>query len=183
MKRNIFLTAIIFVIIILASAGCVQVNSSVDSKQKVQQEQMLNEMNNKIGMPNITNFFEKSISKQLLEMRDDPKLVTYSYIRNEMSGKFVFLSQTIGFGVPYSVQYTNPERIAKSSELPYSGNEVLPQADPNGLFMPESAAATWLIRVNQDGSLDPIYIEDNVTVSRTKLPKNLCEPWSLPANY
>lgn len=60
---------------------------------------------------------------------------------------------------------------------------VMPQAEPNGLFMPEGLSATWVMRVNEDGSTEPVYMEETITVSQTKLPKRLCADWSLPADY
>lgn len=48
----------------------------------------------------------------------------------------------------------------------YSGSTmvegVIPQAEPNGLYTPDTSAGTWVLCVLPDGSISPSYIEDNV---------------------
>ena len=49
----------------------------------------------------------------------------------------------------------------------------MPQADPNGLFMPSSANGTWIMMIDpNDGSVKPTYFEPNVIVSQFPLPSN-----------
>ena len=44
--------------------------------------------------------------------------------------------------------------------------QVLPQPDPNGLFMPTSSSATWLMMVDPNGGKPrPVYIEPEIVVS------------------
>ena len=49
---------------------------------------------------------------------------------------------------------------------PHTQGYALPQADPNGLFMPASAEGTWLMLINpKTNQPSPVYIEPRVTVS------------------
>jgi len=140
--------------------GCVE-NSS-DEKLRIQTEDSMKEMNAQIGMPAIKNFQERKLAKMIFELRDQENLICYAYIVNQMKGELVFIGKCLGFGLPYSVQYTNPmKRRSRLSNAP-----PIPQADPNGLFMPNGLSATWLMMVDRTtGETRPVYIEPQIIVS------------------
>jgi len=165
--------AMIMVIIAINLTGC---EDSVDEKQQKLQEKGAKEVNNQIGMPDIKNYSEKKLLKKIIELRDSADLKTYLYNTN-LDGKYIFVGQCIGFGIPYSTQYTNPE-IYKLE------GATLPQADPNQLFSGEGQQATWIQYVNPDnGKLEVIYMEPNAVITQSKMPKRLCAEWSLPSDY
>ena len=85
---------------------------SADKVQAKKTEESLREANNQIGMPAIVNFQERKLFKQILELRDQEKLITYCYLANEMNGKIgQFLGKGIGYGIPASTQFTNPNKL------------------------------------------------------------------------
>ena len=132
--------------------------------QQVQQEKMLAQARNSIGMPAITNFQEMRMLKQVLELRDQA-VSTVTYIV-DLGGKLHKVCDSIGYGIPYATQFTSPMRPAKSSEVWQNGNVALPQADPNGLFSPASSEGTWVNCLNPDTKkLAVVYIEPRVIVS------------------
>ena len=177
---TIALMIMIFMVLTAGTSSCGMESNTVDSVQAVQQEQMLQDMNSQIGLPSIKEWSEKKMMKEILELRDNSKLITYAYLQN-LNGKMVFLGQCIGYGLPYSTQYTNPERIASEHSYGYA---ILPQADPNGLFSAQGVSATWVQYINPDtGKREVLYCEPNIIVSQSKLPKRLCEEWSLPKDY
>lgn len=148
--------------ILTSLSGCYE---SSDSIQREQQERILKEGTARTGMPAIVNFRERKLVKMLMEMRDQENLITYTYTYAEDSGKLTFFCQSVGYGIPYATQYTNPQKYV------FNGNgAVLPQADPNGLFMPESADATWVMCRSDKGEVKPVYVEPKVVVSPFKLP-------------
>ena len=135
-----------------------------------QTEAAMQEANRQVGMPAITNFQERRLAKQIFELRDQEKLTTYAYIAS-LEGKLVFLGRCIGYGLPYSIQYTNPERIAYKGHN--TGVANLPQPDPNGLFMPSGLSATWLMMVDPStGDARAVYVEPEIVVSPFKLHKD-----------
>jgi hypothetical protein len=143
--------------------------SSSDDVQNRAQEQMNSQAVQTVGMPAITNFAEKQQLRDILEMRDK-SLPTYTYLA-DMSGHLHFLCNSIGYGISYATQYTNPMR----SDGSYG---PLPQADPNGLYSPASAEGTWVLcldprtgKVKRDakGKIEPVYIEPRITVSPFEL--------------
>jgi len=153
--------------------GCGEM--SAEYQQRVQTQEIMNEMQQEIGMPNIDNFFERKMAKMIFELRDDSELTTYTYIVN-IEGKFVYLGRSVGYGLPYSVQYTSP--------MKRTSGYTLPQADPNGLYMPEGLSATWILMLDEEtGEIYPDYVESEIVVSQYKKPRRLCAEWSLPSDY
>lgn len=141
--------------------------AKVDAIQREQQAVMLEEATAQTGMPAIKNFRERKLLKDILELRDQDGLVTYTYTYSEMTGKYLYFCDSIGYGIPYATQYTNPERPTWAN----GGGVTLPQADPNGLFSPAAAEGTWVMCKNPDSKeVRPIYVEPRVIVSPFKLP-------------
>ncbi len=158
--------------------GC---SDSSRHKERVYQESLMQRANDEIGMPEITEFYEKKLAKEIFELRDDSSLICYAYTRSEMSGKYTFLGKCMGYGLPYSTQYTCPEARDYSN----GGTVVvLPQSDPNGLYSPEGLSATWLWMIDEEsGEPNIMYAEPEIVVTQSKLPRRICEEWSLPDNY
>lgn len=181
------LVGILLVGTLVSTVGCGSVEGEVGTEKDLnnQQKQVLEESNRQAGMPNIKNFFEKKMAKDIWELRDNPDLTTYAYMQN-MNGKFVYLGRCVGYGLPYTTQYTNPQKMGTvdggeaGAENPYT----IPQADPNGLYSSETTNATWLMLINEDtNEREMMYSEPSMVVTQSKLPKRLVESWSLPSNY
>jgi len=83
-------------------------------------------------------------------------------------GDLIYLGKSIGYGLPYSVQFTNPEReVFRASQ---GGHGTMPQADPSGLFVPDGLSATWVRLYNPaDEKTHTVYIEPQIIVSPFKL--------------
>ena len=178
MKKSWFL--LFAGILCLLAIGCdVPRTPSSDQAQQQQQEQLLKEGTAQVGMPAIKNFRERKLLKDILEMRDQEGLLTYTYLENmnptpikgktALGGKLTFLGRSVGYGLPYATQFTNPEKVAQAG-VNY-GYAILPQADPNGLFSPASAEGTWiLLQDPKGGKTLPIYVEPRVVVLPFELP-------------
>ena len=136
---------------------------TADQHQAEQTRQMLAEADRQVGMPDITKFTERKLARDILELRDD-EITTYCYIVN-LDGDLIFIGEAIGFGLPYSVQYTNPEKMTRWNHGAARGIERMAQADPNGLFMPQGLAATWIMLKGPDGNVHPVYMEPEIIVS------------------
>lgn len=162
----------LFLLLIVVCVGCTdnRPNTS-DETQHEMQEKMLQEATSQTGMPAVKNFRERKMMKEILELRDQTGLTTYTYIVAEMTGKLIFVGESIGYGLPASTQYTNPQRVEKYvSQGGYTSWSTLPQADPNGLFSPLSAEGTWVLLKNPNGSeVKPVYIEPRIIVSPFRL--------------
>ena len=152
-------------IAILLLCACNEPSS--DTIQSRQQERILQEGTSQVGMPAIKNFRERKLLKDILELRDQDGLVTYTYIVAEQTGKFVFVCNSIGYGIPAATQFTNPQKV----DWPGGHAVTLPQADPNGLFSPATAEGTWVMCSDPaQGKATPMYVEPRILVSTFKLP-------------
>jgi hypothetical protein len=129
-----------------------------------------------VPVPGLTHFTEKRILHDLYQLRDKANLSTYTYVP-DLNGRLWHVCDSIGYGIPYSVQFSNPERIASSWETPSAGNIALPQPEPNGLFMPPTAEGTWVICIDprNKSNRQPMYIEPRVIVSQW--PLNAAGDW------
>jgi hypothetical protein len=149
-----------------ALVGCHDAGSS-DEVQRQQNEAILKEATAQTGMPAIKNFRERKMLKEIIELRDQEGLTTYTYIVNELNGKLMLLGESIGYGIPAAMQYTSPQKIDWAGS---SSSQVVPQADPNGLFSPDSAEGTWVLLKDPHGSkVKPVYIEPRIVVSPFRL--------------
>ena len=157
---------ILIILLALMFVGCDLPPQNSDDKQMAEQERILMEGTNAIGMPAIKNFREKRLLKDIIEMRDNESLVTYTYLFSEQTGKLIFLCNSIGFGIPYATQFTNPLKTVDT----YHGATTIAQADPNGLFSPAAAEGTWVMcSDNVKGKATPMYVEPRVVTSTYKL--------------
>lgn len=173
MKKLILLSCIML-------TGC-ELNKtpvSSDAKTANETEKRLAEASRQVDLPNIKNWREKRLAKEIYEKRDAANLITHTYIV-DLNGKFHYLGQTVGYGLPYSTQYSNPSKIwdletdgGAAHKMHDVGEiQVIPQAEPNGLFMPTNSTATWVMMKTPNG-IDPQYIEPLISVFTFKLPDN-----------
>lgn len=180
MRKLVFL---FITCITLSIAGCVEepkgVPRKADTVQRQRTEQSLAEADRQIGMPAIVNFQERKLAKMIFELRDREDFICHAYLVNELNGTVgQYLGKCLGYGLPYSVQFTNPEKPVNLSkelglshitsatylEAEYQAG-IMPQADPNGLYMPEGLAATWVMLLDEQGEARPVYIESDIIVS------------------
>lgn len=171
MRTSLFATLALLAL----TVGCdFEATKSSDKIQEQAQERMLKEATAQTGMPSIKNFRERKMLKSILELRDQDDVITYTYIHSEQTGKLRFLGVSIGYGIPYATQYTNPQKVEGGVHTPSTGNVAVPQADPNGLYSPSSAEGTWvLLKDPNSDNVQPIYIEPRIVVSRFKLPDSI----------
>ena len=153
------------VVLSFLAVGCAPTPQTSDQILNKQQEQLQKESVAQIGVPAIKNFQEKKLAKMIYELRDTENVITYAYLLNSMTGKPVYLGRAIGFGLPYSVQYTSPMKVEDICTRTGYCPTPIPQADPNGLFMPEGLSATWVMLLDEKGEPHPTYIESDVIIS------------------
>lgn len=161
--------------------GCDRTVTS-DTIQQAQQETLLREGTAQVGMPAIKNFRERKLMKDILEKRDQANFITYTYLENQLSkvvpgvtalgGKLTFLGVSSGFPIPYSTQFTSPQKDIYTNINNVSQHMAMPQADPNGLFSPASAEGSWVMLQdpNNPSNMQAVYVEPRVITFPFKLP-------------
>jgi hypothetical protein len=171
-------------------------HQSNDSKIAQQQEQQQAEGDAQVPPPSIVNWNEKRMAKLIQEKRDTPDLATWTYTKN-MDGKYTFVCESVGYGLPYNTRANNPvhyEFLTTRTGAVYSGSgqyyqddqgnrvwgdhAVVPQPEPNGLFIPDDAKGTWnLCKDPKTGKPDVTYQEEDIAVFPYKLPDLMVEGW------
>lgn len=169
---RIFNTLIALTMLVGVAACNERVSSSGAQKETQATNQLLNQAATVVGVPAITSFTEKRQLKMLYELRDKADLATYSYYVDITGQRHKICPATsIGFGMPFSAQFTAPQIPI---EVHTSGQGANPsgqkfQPEPNGLYMPDSTSATWVICLGADGELQPVYVEPQIIVSLTPM--------------
>lgn len=180
MKKKLLAVGVSSILMTSMLTGCSDIQST-SSAEKAYTSEIKQQIFDMYGMPNISNGYEYAQLKEIYELRDDPNLICYWYTKNDMTGKFVYQGKCVGYGIPYSASLTAPEVPDYAS---YNDNAVLMQAEPNGIYTNGvTSSATWILTVDEEGNIKPIYVESEITVTQTKMNSRLCEDWSLTDDY
>lgn len=176
MKASHLVLALLLLVFGYSIASCRSPSSDEITSER--QEILLMEAISKIGMPAIKNFRELRMVNRVLEERDQT-LTTWTYLWSDYHRCFTFLETSVAYPIPYSTQRTSPQKVNKSTDYRF----VVPQADPNGLFSPESAEGTFIemnhpTKINETGL---VYSEPRVSTFPYELPERLvCPPLEKP---
>lgn len=178
MKRFTMFTMIVAIIAAaFIFTSCSGTKESADRIQTRQSETSFSEAQREIGLPNVVNWTQRKTLRDIFELCDKENLICYAYFWSPYLGKMFYLGRCLGYGIPFSAQFTNPEKVVQGDhELGYNLAGRInypmkkPQADPNGLFMPTSSAATWVIMIDEENNPRPIYAEPELVVSPFPFP-------------
>lgn len=173
---------VIFLLTFLALAGGVlhaegQLESSNPEKaDTVKTEELMADASRQVSFPAIRNWTEKRLVKYLYELRDRQDLILYAYNYSVYTGMYTFVGKCVGYGIPYSTQYSNPVKIKDDPNGTMdAGSVLIPQPEPNGLYIPEGLDATWIMMIDPEtGEPGAIYMEPDLTVSPFPLRKEVC---------
>jgi hypothetical protein len=115
-----------------------------------------------VGYPKIVNFNQKKQLLAIIEAFDQPNLITYSYVMS-MAGKAVPLCRSQGYGFNEATQYTNPLAIEwRESGSNGIASGVVGQADPTGLYSPNTSEGTLLMCLTTGGKVLPVRSEPSI---------------------
>ena len=165
MLRNIAVACLVLALV--ACDGPVR-TPSADQQQARATAQIAGQAQSEVGMPGINNFQERRLVRMLYELRDQEGLATYTY-HIDMNGNRHLLCQSIGYGIPYAVQFSNPQRELHGPGANGRSATLIQQPEPNGLFMPDALSATWVMCADGDQTR-PVYVEPEIIVSPFPLP-------------
>ena len=145
--------------LIAGLTACGESSSQIENRK---QEELSKQGVVTVGFPAVINFSEKRMMKDVLELRDKMEpTYTYSVSTNNQLTK---LCDSLGYGLPYATQYTNPQsRQVSTTSGGGITSDVMAQADPNGLFSPASADGTWVMCLSpKSKKAEPQYIEPRI---------------------
>lgn len=163
------INAIVLIMVIALTAGCLESNTSVSNKeaQNVSKQQS----QYAIGQP-VPAFdwsLERDLIIKLYNIRNH-KVATHTVWRSDY-GMIEGDTQSFGYGIPYDTSLTNPLVATDVSDRgtvhSYQGGALasIEQAEPNGIYASKNTTATWIMSVDVETSqIMPLYIEGKVTV-------------------
>ena len=173
MKKSIlFITVAIFSLTLMSNSGCEQQTKPVADKELQRKTEIAAaEANRQVGMPAIRNFQEKKNLKWIYELCDQEDMICHAYLFNSLKGEIgQYLGKCIGYGIPYSTQFSNPEKQVHGAGTNGRSAAFTAQAEPNQLFKPDGLSATWLIMIDPETKKPrPVYVEPTIIVSPFKL--------------
>lgn len=161
MKYGRILAGVLCAGLLMANDGSCSGDAARD-RQTAAVDRMSDEADRVVGMPAIGNWQQKKFVRDIYE-RTDRSTTTYAYVQG-LDGRLTCFGQGIGYGVPYGTRSTPPEDRVGMTEL------SLAQPEPNGLYLPDNAAASWWQMLNPEtGKVEVVYIEPNVVISPFKI--------------
>ncbi len=95
---------------------------------------------------------------QIYDVVTTKAYVTYTVVAS-MTGAVMFHGPSIGYALPADTSLTNPLKRDGSSY----GYTSIEQAEPNGLYSSKNTDGTWVLFLNDDGTVTPVYTEMKVT--------------------
>jgi hypothetical protein len=138
------------------SQGTQQSNTNMRTEQLQQSNGIAAILANQ-PVPDLGGYsFEREILRKTYVARNST-ISTFTYDIT-MEGKVIEICPSIGYPIPYSTELTNPDQIMTQ----YTGNPVIANPEPNGLYPPASSAATLVQCVQPDGTVSPVYYEREV---------------------
>jgi len=161
------------VILGLILTACAQ--NTIDSTQKeaINQDRGNSAITDNQPLPDLGGWsYERQLVIDTYIARNN-QVSTWTYMFLQM-GKLIEICPSVGFPVPYSTQLTSPEKVYTPYSYQY-GTLTIPNPEPNSLFPPAMADATWVSCVNPDGSISPEYFENQVFA----LPKRIKSDYQL----
>jgi hypothetical protein len=109
-------------------------------------------------------FFNWSLQRHMLielYKAQNNATATYSYVVSEFNSDIIFECPSIGFPLAGGTSLTNPQQVVNSGYRE-GWSETIGQAEPNGTYPPEESLGTYIMCLNDDGSVSPTYVENNV---------------------
>jgi hypothetical protein len=153
-------------IALVGLSACGVLNDTAAERQSKATRTAMDAADRDIGMPRIANYAQRKLLKNAYEDMDQTTLV-YVYTQ-ALDGRFVCLGQAVGYGVSLGTQFTAPHT---PDYLGQGGVYEQPQPEPNGLYMPESGAATIVNIIDPaTGKARTALIEPDVVTTPNKLP-------------
>lgn len=152
---------VLLVFVVASADSCGSANSEESGQVGTQQDIYTRHQ----PVPTFQYSAEREELIQLYEQRVSGSQNTWS-VAVANNGDVLFSCPSKGFAIPYGTELTNPQRVDWGS----SSAATVSQMDPNGLYPTSSAAGTWVMCLDPDGTTHPEYLEPNV-MTFTKQPQ------------
>ena len=154
--RNIFIF-IMLAILAMFTFGC-----EWEGGQEAEDRKIVENQQDHYAKVQPLPFYDYSIPRdiviQIYNVVTQEARSTYTVIES-ITGETKFHGPSLGYGIPADVQLTNPLKPA----FPWRDSGIIEQAEPNGLFSSKNTDGTWVLFVDKNGDITPVYTEHKVT--------------------
>lgn len=161
MNHSLKMILAVSTVVLLCAAGgdgCTPQGSEV-ADEAARTNRTMNQISRNQPVPMFDWSLERRMQIEIYQARQRATR-TYSVVQSPFTGKVLWACPSIGFPLPYATQLTNPHQAIWGDR----GPAVVEQAEPNGLYSPAQADATWVPCVAPNGKIAPRYEENHVSV-------------------
>jgi hypothetical protein len=159
MRHSYKVAASLAVVVMLCGAGSSCNDDTAVSEEQDQTDNAQQQLLRNQPIPTFDYSNERHNFIEIYKARQ-AAVATFSYVQSPYTGKIMWQCNSIGYPIPYATQITNPSQVIWSN----NAAGTVSQAEPNGLYSPAEAAATWVPCVDSAGNITPVYEEKDVTV-------------------
>lgn len=164
----IIIAMIIFTTMIIGCGGSEQKDREVVNKQ---QEHYAKTQ----PLPYYDYSIPRDVLIQIYNVVTQESRNTYTVIES-VTGEVKFHGPSIGYGIPADTSLTNPLQPATGRTGSYM-ETAIEQAEPNGLFPSKNTDGTWVLFIDSDGGITPVYTEHKVTTFPFAVKQNDKGEW------
>ena len=150
---------LVLLILLTMLMGC-KLSQSSDKQDRLIVEEQQKHYQKVHPVPYYDYSIPRDVMTQIYDVVTTRAYTTYTVIES-ITGETFFHGPSIGYGIPADTSLTNPIKTDRTTGG--SWDTVVEQAEPNGLFSSKNTDGTWVLFVQMDGSITPIYTEHKVT--------------------
>lgn len=121
-------------------------------------------------VPRFDYSIPRDVLIQIYKVVTSDARVTYTAVES-VTGVTRWQCPSISYGLPVDTQLTNPLQ----RDLP--GDAVIEQSEPNGLFSSKNTDGTYVLCIDFNGDIAPVYSEHKVTTWPFIVKKNADGEW------
>ncbi|NQT49171.1 hypothetical protein HQ571_00600 [Candidatus Kuenenbacteria bacterium] len=158
MKKTI--SRIVFAVLVISAMvilGCGRSETEKVSKKVDEQQAHYGDVQ---ALPFYDFSIPRDIMIQIYNVVTQEARNTFTVIET-VTGVTKFRGASIGYGIPADTSLTNP--LKPAYKRANNQGEIVGQAEPNGLYSSVNTDGTWVLFVDSNGDITPIYTEHKAT--------------------
>jgi len=150
--RSVIIIGLVAFLVAGILIGCEETYNKSVRKDRIVTDQQLQHYQTVQPVPVFDYSIPRDVLTQIYTILTIGAVSTYTVVTDDFGGVF-YQGPSIGFPIPADVQLTNPLQA-----MHYDG-AVVEQMEPNGLYSSKNTNATYVLWVQEDGSVAPGYYE------------------------
>ncbi len=170
-RMSHLLVFVAMLLVLILAVGCGTTQEEKDSEIVDRQQEHYAKVQ---PLPFYDYSIPRDIMTQIYNVVTQESRNTYTIIET-ITGQTKHHGPSLGYGIPADVSLTNPQQPAY--ERHRNQGEIVDQAEPNGLFSSKNTDGTWVLFVDTNGDVTPVYTEHKVTTFPYAVKKDKDGAW------